>query len=145
LVRSQILIRLVENIPAATRRLSGEKAITLAPGSGSTAIGSNLEAFFGSMTARFSGRNGVLVWVGAMGLVGGRSVGSGVAVSAGSEVGVGEVGVLLAVGMGEGAVLCMPGGVGMGSLAMLQARPGIMALMKKTTNRMRLFFTDASL
>jgi hypothetical protein len=97
------------------------------------------------MMARFAGRNGAIVRVEARGLAGGRLVGRGVAVSAGRGVGVGEAGARLAVGMGEGAVLCTPGGVGIGPLVILQARPGIMALKKKATNRMRLFFTDASL
>ena len=86
-----------------------------------------------------------MVRVGGKGLAGGRSVGRGVAVNAGGGVGVGEAGARLAVGMGEGAVLCTPDGVGIGPLAILQARPDIMALKKKATNRMRLFFTDASL
>jgi hypothetical protein len=97
------------------------------------------------MRTRFAGRNGALVLVGAMGLVGERLVSRGVAVGAGRGVEMREVGAGLKVGMGEGVVLCTTGGVCIVFLARLQARPVKMAPKRKATSRMRVFFIYASL
>ena len=104
LARSQILTRLLPNKPAATRRLSGEYATTLAPCSGSTATGFSFDTFSGLMTARFAGRNGALVRVGAVVLVGERPVSTGAVVAAGRGVsdgaGISGFGISICISVG---------------------------------------------
>jgi hypothetical protein len=126
---------LLPNIPAAIRRLSCEKATTLALCSGSTATGFSFDTFSGLMRTRFVGRNGALVRVGALVWVGAMGLADG----------MGEVGAGLTVVMGAEVVLCTPGGVFTVSLARLQAGPERMALKRVTMSSMRLFFIDASL
>jgi hypothetical protein len=97
------------------------------------------------MTARSAGRNGALVRVGAVGLVGEMPVSRAAAVGDGRGVEMREVGAGLTVEMGEAVVLCTPGGGWTVSLTRSQARPGKMAPKRKATIRMRIFFIDASL
>ena len=110
------------------------------PCSESTASGFSFDTFCGLMMTRSVGSNGVLVRVGARGLADGRLVGKGVAVGVGKGVELGKVGAGLAVESGEGVVFCAPGGIGIVSLASLQARLGIMAPKRKAMMSMRFFF-----